>query len=139
MLVCDTSGLLAYFDASDAHCAQVSAIIDADPGPFVVSPYVVAELDYLLATRRGVHAELAALAELVGGAWELPSIGASELRDACAVIDRYQDQDIGVADASLVVLAHRYRTDRLLTLDHRHFRVIRTTAGKPFTVLPGTP
>ena len=49
---------------------------------------------------------------------------------------RYQDQQIGVADASLVVLAGRYRTDRLLTLDHRHFRVIRTTSGKPFTVLP---
>jgi predicted nucleic acid-binding protein len=37
----------------------------------------------------------------------------------------------------LVVLAQRYRTDRLLTLDHRHFRVLRTQAGKPFTLLPG--
>jgi uncharacterized protein len=136
VLVCDTSGLLAYFDAGDAHCAEVSAVIEADAGPFIVSPYVVAELDYLLATRRGVRAELAALTELSGGAWELPAIEAADLRETCAVIDRYQDQDIGVADASLVVLAHRYRTDRLLTLDHRHFRVIRTTAGKPFTVLP---
>ena len=136
MLVCDTSGLLAYFDASDAYCAEVSAIIEADSGPFIVPPYVVAELDYLLATRRGVHAERAALTELSGGAWELPAMEATDLREACAVIDRYQDQDIGVADASLVVLAHRYRTDRLLTLDHRHFHVIRTTVGKPFTVLP---
>lgn len=136
MLVCDTSGLVAYFDASDVHCAQVSRIIEADPGPFVVSPYVVAELDYLLATRVGVAAELAALSELGGGGWELPAIAASELNDAREVIARYQDQDIGVADASLVVLARRYRTDRILTLDQRHFRVIRTIAGGPFTVLP---
>lgn len=139
MLVCDTSGLLAYFDASDAHCAEVSLIIAADPGPFVVSPYIVAELDYLLATRRGVHAELSALNELSGDAWELPAFGAIDLREAGRLIDRYQDQDIRVADASLVVLAKRYRTDRLLTLDRRHFRVIRTWAGKPFAMLPDLP
>jgi uncharacterized protein len=136
MLICDTSGLLAYFDASDAHCASVSAVMAADPGPFIVSPYVVAELDYLLATRLGVPAELAALGELAGDAWELPSMDPSDLRATCAVIDRYQNQAIGAADASLVVLAHRYRTDRLLTLDHRHFRVIGTTTGRPFRLLP---
>jgi hypothetical protein len=136
VLVCDTSGLVAYFDASDAHNAQVSRIIEADPGPFVASPYVVAELDYLLATRRGVAAELTVLGELTGGAWELPCIAAGELNDAAALIDKYRDQKIGVADASLVVLARRYRTDRILTLDQRHFQVIRTAAGGPFTVLP---
>lgn len=137
MLVCDTSGLLAYFDASDAHCGEVGAVVDADPGPFVVSPYVVAELHYLLATRRGLDAELAVLTELSGGAWELASIEAADLRDICSVVDRYRDQAIGVADASLVILARRYRTDRLLTLDHRHFRVVRTMAGEEFKVLPG--
>jgi predicted nucleic acid-binding protein len=104
-----------------------------------VSPYVVAELDYLLATRGGVHAELAALTELSGGAWELPTMEVADLGEACTVIDRYRDQDIGVADASLVILAHRYRTDRVLTLDRRHFRVIRSTAGKPFVILPEAP
>lgn len=136
MLVCDTSGLLAYFDASDAHCASVTAIVEADPGPFVVSPYVVAELDYLLGTRRGSHAELAVLTELSGGAWELPCMESDDLRDAANVIDGYRDQNIGIADASLVVLAGRYRTSRLLTLDRRHFGVVRTADGGRFTVLP---
>lgn len=138
MLVCDTSGLLAYFDASDAHCAEVSAVVDADPGPFVVSPYVVAELEHLLATRRGVEAELSVLAELAGGAWELPALGRDDLEDVRQVVERYRDQEIGVADASLVILAQRYRTDRLLTLDRRHFRVVRTLRGDAFTLLPGS-
>ena len=102
----------------------------------MVSPYVVAELDYLFATRRGVHAELAALTELSSGAWDLPSLEPADLRKACAVVDRYQDQEIGIADASLVVLADLYRTDRLLTLDHGHFRVMRTSSGKSFKLLP---
>ena len=119
MIICDTSGLLAYFDTSDTHCARVSAVIDADPGPFVVSPFVIAELDHLLATRRGVNAGLTVLTELSGGAWELPPIDAGDLQEIRNVVDRYQDQNIGVADASLVLLAHRYRTDRLLSLSHR--------------------
>lgn len=114
----------------------MSAVIDAEPGPFIVSPYVIAELDYLLATRRGAPAELAVLIELSGGAFELASLGAAELRDVCQVIDKYRNLDVGVTDASLVILAQRYRTDRILTLDHRHFGVMRTIAGRPFTVLP---
>lgn len=136
MLLCDTSGLIAYFDAGDRHHAAAGAALEAEPGPFVVSPFVLAELDYLLATRRGVEAELAALEELSGGAWELPAWGAQDVQVAHDVIDRYRDQEIGLADASLLVLADRYRTDRVLTLDHRHFRVLRTSAGKPFMLLP---
>ncbi|HSP64700.1 MAG TPA: PIN domain-containing protein [Candidatus Deferrimicrobium sp.] len=136
MLICDTSGLLAYFDRSDRQHEAVAAAVEGDPGPFVVSPYVVAELDYLLATQRGVAAELAALAELSGGAWKLAASDQPDLGTATGIVERYADQAIGVADASLVVLAHRYHTDRLLTLDRRHFAVVRTIAGRPFTLLP---
>ncbi len=43
---------------------------------------------------------------------------------------------IGVADASIVVLAARYRTTRLLTFDERHFRAIKPLHGEAFTLLP---
>jgi predicted nucleic acid-binding protein len=136
VLICDTSGLIAYFDASDEHHLAVNAVVDDDPGPFVVSPYVLAELDYLIATRRGVREELAALDELSGGAWELPDCASTDVRQAAKVIERYADLEIGLADASVVVLSQRYRTDRLLTLDHRHFRVVGTATGAPFLLLP---
>ncbi len=136
MLLCDTSGLLAFFDRSDRHHGPVVEAVDGDTGPFVVSPYVVAELDYLLARHRGVPAELAALGELCGGAWKLASFDQADLTSAIGIVERYADQSIDLADASLVVLAHRYRTDRLLTLDRRHFGVVRTIAGRPFTLLP---
>jgi len=136
VLVCDTSGLVAYFDASDAHHLAVSAIIQPDPGPFIVSPYVVAELDYLLASRRGVQAELAVLTALASGAWELVCCDSTDLRQAQSIVQRYRDQDIGLTDASLVLLCARYRTDRLLTLDRRHFQVVRTMTGEAFKILP---
>jgi predicted nucleic acid-binding protein len=53
------------------------------------------------------------------------------------IIARYDDQAIGVTDASLVVLADRYETTSILTLDYRHFRVVKPLAGGSFT-LPET-
>ncbi len=136
MLICDTSGLVAFFDASEPdHQATVRSVME-DHGPLVVSPYVLAELDYLISNRLGVDNALLVLGDLGSGAWELPAMTAPELREAAGVIERYRDQAIGLTDASLVVLAERRRTDRLLTLDHRHFSLLRTSSGKPFTLLP---
>ncbi len=101
-----------------------------------MSPFVIAELDYLVATRIGVDAELAVLRELAGGAYELATMSAEDLAGAASIVEKYRDQDIGVTDASIVVLAHRFATKRLLSLDHRHFDVIRPIGGGKFTLLP---
>jgi predicted nucleic acid-binding protein len=135
-VIVDTSALLAYFDRLEPDHDAVAALLDASTEPLVVSPYVVAETEYLVATRHGASAELAALAELAGGAWELPAFEASELAAAGRVIERYADQSIGAADASIVVLAERYRTKTIVTLDRRHFEVLRPLGGGRFTVLP---
>jgi len=135
-VIIDTSALLAYFDTDEPDHQAVTAVLDDTDAPLVVSPYVVAELDYLVASRLGVTAELAVLAELAGGAWDLPEIDGQGLMQARAVIERYPDQRIGVADASNVVLAARYRTQTIVTLDRRHFDVLRPLTGGRFTVLP---
>ncbi len=137
MLICDTSALLAYFvqDQPDYH--SVTREIELDDDHLVVSPYVIAELDYLIAKRFGPRLELQVLEEFGGGAWTLASFEAADVRAACEVIARYEDQKIGIAEASLVILAERYGTDRILTLDSRHFGVMRTSEGRPLSVLPG--
>lgn len=135
-MIVDTSALLAFFDTDEPDHHAVSAVLGDATEPLVVSPYVVAELDFLVASRLGVSAELAVLSELAGGAWDLPAIAAEDLSQACSVIERYADQQIGVADASNVVLAARYRTRTIVTLDRRHFDVVRPLTGGRFTVLP---
>ncbi len=54
---------------------------------------------------------------------------------AQAIIERYADLQISLADASIVVLAERHRVRDVLTLDERHFRVL-TADGKPLRLLP---
>jgi len=136
MIVADTSGLLALYNAAEPAHASVARAVLEEREPLVVSPFVVAELDYLVATRVGPRAALAVLRELSGGAYLLPCLSSDDLVVAGDVVERYADLQLGVADASLVVLADRYATVRLLTLDRRRFDAVRTLGGAPFTVLP---
>ncbi len=136
MTVADTSGLLALFNTTEPRHDTVARLVAEMDEPLVVSPYVVAELDYLVASRVGVDAELAMLGEIAGGAYELAQIGATDLARASGLIARYRDQSIGIADASILLLADRHRTREILTLDHRHFDVLRPLSGGRFRLIP---
>lgn len=135
-MIADTSGLLALLNRREPAHEAVVAVVEELHQPLVVSPYVVAEVDYLVATQLGVEAELSVLEELSGGAYHLAHLTAEQLRTATGVIRRYADQDIGITDASIVVLANHHRTRSVLTLDHRHFDVIRPLSGGRFSILP---
>jgi len=136
VIIADTSGLLAFFNTAEPAHDVVATAVESLSSEFVVPPFVLAELDYLIATRHGVDAELAVLGELASGAWLLPEIGADDLRQVVEVVGRYRDQGIGAADASIVVLAERFRTKQVLTLDRRHFTVLRPLSGGRFSIVP---
>lgn len=116
-----------------AACARVLAERD---GPFLLSPFVLAELDYLIGKLVGVPATLRLLDEVARGAYRLAPFDAADVALAREVIARHAALAIGLADASLVVLAERFETNVLLTLDERHFRSLRGPGRRPFLLLP---
>jgi hypothetical protein len=136
VIVLDTSGLLAALDSSQRqHEAAASALRGAG-GPRLLSPFVLAELDYLLSTRVSQDASLRLLAEVAHGAYRLEPMAEHDVRRASEIIERYADLELGLADASLVVLAERHDTSDLLTLDERRFRTVRGPRDRPFRILP---
>jgi uncharacterized protein len=137
VIVLDTSGLLAGIDAAQRRHADVRRVLEGDPGPFLLSPFVLAEMDYLLATRVGTRAQLLFLDEVARGTYRLEPFSGDDVRRAAEVVDRYRDLALGLTDASLVVLAARARTTRLLTLDERHFLAVKPLRGRAFDLLPG--
>lgn len=135
MILLDTSGLLAALDSSQRrHAEAARAFTNATP-PFLLSPFVLAELDYLLAARVGEVARASLLDEVSRGAYTLESFVAADVTAAREVIGRYADPGIGLADASIVVLGERHGVRDVLTLDERHFRVFAVDR-KPFRLLP---
>ncbi len=136
MILLDSSGLLAAIDSSQKQHAESVAALREASGPFLLSPFVLAELDYLLATRVSRRAQQALLAEVARGAYRLERFSAEDIASAAWVLKRYRDLDIGLADASIVVLAERYGVLELLTLDHRHFHALRGPGGRRFRLHP---
>jgi len=137
LLVLDTSGLLSAIDSAQTHHPPCAAAVRADPGPLLLSPFVLGEMDYLLGQRVGIGAELSFLGEVAAGAYQLEPFDREDVADAMKLIDKYGNLEIGLADASIAVIAARWKTNRLLTLDHRHFRAVRPLGGgRSFKLLP---
>ena len=136
MIVLDTSGLLAAIDGSQRQHAEAAAAIRAATGPLLLSPFVLAELDYLLSTRVSQGAAVALLDQVAAGAYRLEPMEADDIARASEIVLQYRDLQLGLADASLVVLAERHATHDILTLDERHFRAIAGPGGRPFRILP---
>ena len=136
MILLDTSGLLAAIDASQRHHTACADVVSTASVPLLLSPFVLAELDYLLSRHIGASARSALLDEVARGAYQLEPFGPADVATAKTVIDRYADLHIGLADASIVVLAERHRTSDVLTLDERHFRAFRVLGRRRFRILP---
>jgi predicted nucleic acid-binding protein len=136
VILLDTSGLLAAIDESQRQHDAAARVLRAASTPFLLSPFVLAELDYLVTKRVSTSAARALLEQVSASVFRLECLDASDVHAATEVIDRFGDQAVGIADASLVVLADRYDTRDVLTLDERHFRALRDGKGRPFRVLP---
>ena len=135
MILVDTGGLLTALDPRQAD-HELAARVLVRPQRRLLSPFVLAELDYLLATRGGQREELKLLHDVGRGVYELQSFSATDVAAAQAIIERYAALQLGLADASIVVLAQRHHCYDLLTLDQRHFRAVLGPSGLPFRLLP---
>ena len=52
------------------------------------------------------------------------------------LLQTYADLKLGLADASVITTAERLGIRRILTVDERDFRAVRSSSGTPFTLLP---
>jgi uncharacterized protein len=135
-LLLDAGALYAQADRADPHHGAVVEILRAEREPLITSAVAVAEADDLILTRLGIDVELAFLEDLAEGTFLVECLSRPELATALALARRHRDLAIGLADASLVVLAQRFRTRRLVTFDERAFRTISPLQGGTFALLP---
>jgi predicted nucleic acid-binding protein len=135
-LILDAGALYAQADADEPQHDAVVALLREELDTLVTSQVVAAEADYLILRRLGVDVELAFLEDLAAGTYVMDALTPPDLGVARDIAARYRDLELGLADASLVVLAARWQTRRILTLDQRAFRAITPLQGGFFTVLP---
>ena len=135
-LLLDAGPLIAQVQPDHPHRVMSRRVLDNEREPPILSPFIAAEVDFFLQQLRGPAGNVGFLRDLSATRFEVPCF---EQRDFVAIADlnkRYAGLSPGLADLSLVVLARRYRTTRILTIDQRHFRTLKPLQGGSFILLP---
>lgn len=135
-LVADSGAVYGLYDKRDAAHPALRSAVERARDLIVVPAPILGEIDYLLRARLGNGALLAFLDDIQEGAFTVERVTLPDLRQCASLIAKYSDLDLGLSDASVAVVAERLGTNRILTVDARDFRVIRSSKGKPFQLLP---
>ncbi len=132
----DTGFLYALLNRREqTHEAVREATAAIDAAVYLPTPVTV-EVTYLLQRDVGQTAA----AEFVNGLAEPPYTlvepTPADYRRAASVMSQYADARVDFVDAILVACAERLAITRVLTLDQRHFRLIRPQHCDAFTLIP---
>jgi hypothetical protein len=135
-LVIDTGPLLAALDAADPDHERCARLLSEAREDLVVPILVLAELDYWCQARLRVGAWISFLEDVLAGAYRLEACTSADLERCRELQVKYQDQSLGVVDASVIALVERLGEPRLATLDHRHFAIVRPAHTDALELLP---
>jgi len=135
-LVLDTGPLLAALDSADPDHERCASLLSEAREDLVIPVLVLAELDYWCHARLGVHAWISFLEDLLAGAYRLETCTNADLTRCHELQQQYDDQSLGVVDASVFALVERLRESKLVTLDHRHFAMLRPAHVDGLNLLP---
>lgn len=137
LAIVDAGPLYAALDADDVDHARCVEVLRRRDLELVVPALVVTEVAYLADRRLGAAAEAAFVRGLASLEVEAPTPDDWPL--IADLVVRYADLRLSTTDASIAVLADRLATDVVVTLDRRHFAVIRSPGGRTLRLLPELP
>lgn len=132
----DTGILLALANKRDTNHQAAVVLLSSLREALLVPTPVLTEAAYLTNRVLGVEAEARLIASLGQGEMQLEEVTRADCLRAAELLRTYADANIGFVDAALVASAERLKIRRLLTVDRRHFEMIRPRHCASFEILP---
>ncbi len=132
-ILADTGPLVALLDSrDDDHGACVAAARELQ-GLLVTTWPVLTEAMFLLAPDNAAQDGL--LGKVESGAIWIGMLDATDVAPLRALLHKYRDLPMDLADATLVHIGNRERIDTVFTLDS-DFSVYRLRGGRTFSIIP---
>lgn len=135
MILCDANVLIALINHKDQDHQRCRAVLLSLPLPLVSTWPCVAEAMYLLHKYGGHPAQDALWQMLADGKLQIHLNDANERLQMRALMRRYADTPMDLADASLVIAAESLGQSRIFTLDS-DFHIYRLPTGAAFEIVP---
>ncbi|PHV64318.1 type II toxin-antitoxin system VapC family toxin [Cyanobacterium aponinum] len=133
-VLADTSGMISLLDASDKHHPSVIEVIKNYD--IIIPSTIIPEVDYLATKYLGESAFAIFIEDLFNGYFEYISVNIDDLKRAYIIMEKYQDIYLEIVDTSIVALAEKYEIRKILTLDRRHFSLIKPNKMEYIELLP---
>ncbi len=136
MILTDAGPLVALLDRGESyHQACVECLTELT-GPMLTTWPAFTEAMYLLGEAGGWMAQEALWSLVQQNDLEIVAQGSEDLERMRALMEKYQDRPMDLADASLVVLAEQRRLRDIFTLDHADFATYRIHRRQTFRLWP---
>jgi len=129
MIVADTGAVVALIDRDDTHHKPLLALFKEDPYQWLLPWAILPEVDYLLSSYVGLHAEQTFVSDIATGAFRTDWGVDDDLRRADEINRQYGDLKLGLVDTIVMAVAERTHAEAIATIDERHFGavVLKTT------------
>jgi predicted nucleic acid-binding protein len=137
MLIVDAGPLVAAAARRDRNHERCVELLSQASPPLLVPALVVTEVAYFLSDWIGVRAEQAFARSLQEGELLVEPVEPLDWARIVELLDDYRDLPLGIVDASIVAACERLGATTLVTLDRRHFSVVRPRHCEALTLLPG--
>ncbi len=136
MILTDAGPLIALVDKGEPDHDACVACLPNLSGPMVTTWPAFAEAMYLLGEAGGWRAQESLWSMLQEGDLEIAFQSSDDYERMRALMHKYRDQPMDLADASLVRLAEERSLRDIFTLDERDFRTYRIRGRQTFRIWP---
>jgi predicted nucleic acid-binding protein len=136
MMLTDAGPLIALINRNDPnHQKCVAALADMPSGPLVTTWPCFTEAMHLLFRAGGYPAQKELWRWVLNDRVRLHELSADAVAQTAALMDKYRDRPMDLADASLVAMASALSLQEVFTLDD-DFHVYRLSGGASLRVMP---
>ena len=136
MILTDAGPLVAILDRGErSHRACVECLAELT-APMVTTWPAFTEAMYLLGEAGGWRAQDALWGLVAQGDLQIAGQGPPQHKRLRALMEKYQDRPMDLADASLVALAEERGLRDIFTLDRADFQTYRLHRRQPFRLWP---
>ena len=134
--VADTGFVVALLNRLDTMHRSVMTIYFSQTSAILLPQTVLAEVAYLVGRNAGITTVVSFLRGLSASRFRLVALTEQDIERVAEILADYADSRIDFVDASVMAVAERFGSTKILTLDQRDFRLFRPRHCESFEIIP---
>ncbi len=134
-VILDTSAIIALSDKRHHLNKEIIDLVSQKETICIIPSTVTVEVCQLLKYRFGSKYEKKFLEEIDKSSFIMETVTFKDISRILQILTKYDDLNAGYVDSSIVAIAERLGTNKLATLDRKHFSVLIPDGFEYFDIL----